>query len=72
MSPPKGRPTLHGAKMIRRTYQVTVEQDRAISQISAISGKSASAVVREGIELILGSSSIVNALTLVAGPKLTP
>ena len=47
------RPTLHETKMIRRTYQITADQDQAIKNIAAANGKSESSVVRSSINKLL-------------------
>jgi len=46
----RGRPTLYNSKMIRRTYQITEDQDLAIKKIGAASGESDSAILRDCIE----------------------
>ena len=43
----KGRPTLHGAKMIRRTYQITAVHDRLIKDFAHKNKLSEAAVLRD-------------------------
>lgn len=47
-----GRPPLHEVKMIRRTYQITAEQDQQIKAFATRAGVSESAAMRAILDSI--------------------
>lgn len=52
------RPSLHEKRMVRRTYQLTDEQDQAIKRLSNTTGASHSHIVRVCIQTKLIDRSI--------------
>jgi len=53
-----GRPRFYKNKLLRRAYQITADQDRAIKKIAAATGESASSVLRGCIETKLLSKPL--------------
>ena len=53
-----GRPPINDVKMIRRTYQITAEQDRQIKTLAINIGISESAVVRKILGLVNNYSGL--------------
>ena len=51
-----GRPPFYKTKLIRRVYQITDDQDKAIKKIAAANGESASSVLRNliGVSILNG------------------